>query len=105
MLTKSHRRKTKAFVVESTNYFLLKHFLDPLTGFAAIAFDPNFPDQDSSRLQKKIATKHIFLFPVDLPDDKAWGKNRNKYYGADVDDGIGKVYIVKNNSRNVINHL
>ena len=28
---------------------------------------------------------------IGLPDEKAWGKKRKQFYGADVDDNIGKL--------------
>ena len=33
-------------------------------------------------------------FLSDLPDDKAWGKNKKKFYGADVEDDIGKTFCI-----------
>lgn len=37
-----------------------------------------------------IPTKYYFYL-VGLPDLKAWGKKRSKFYGADIsDDDIGK---------------
>ena len=30
-----------------------------------------------------------------LPDQKAWGKKRKQFYGADVDDNIGELLLTR----------
>lgn len=47
----------------------------------------------------------MYFYLVGLPDLKAWGKKRSKFYGADIsDDDIGKK-AVKNLNINLLNRL
>jgi hypothetical protein len=34
----------------------------------------------------------MFIFLSDLPDERAWGKVKHKFYGADVDEDDAGIY-------------